>query len=242
VLVALHDPLLVLASFLAVFALFVGARAMAARGASPATVRRALHVATGLWTTLVSALFWRLGWALVPPLAFLAVNASGKLSRFVPSLDRSPDRSEDRSGEDAPGALRQSRTGLWTFPLGVALAYVLFWRDPPRPPIVAGCLALALADPVAAWVGRRYGQRRLRPLALHRTLEGSMAFFVVAALTTAFIAARLGVPGVAGEGVPVLRLAIGCAAAGALAEAFAPPGWDNALIPVAVGAAWLALA
>lgn len=207
---------------------------MAARGASPVTVRRALHVATGLWTTLVSALFWRLGWALVPPLAFLAVNASGKLSRFVPSLDR--------PGEGAPGTLRQSRTGLWTFPLGVALAYVLFWRDPPRPPIVAGCLALALADPVAAWVGRRYGQRRLRPLALHRTLEGSIAFFVVAAITTACIAARLGAPGMTGESVPVLRLAIGCAAAGALAEAFAPPGWDNALIPVAVAAAWLALA
>jgi dolichol kinase len=215
---------------------------MAARGVSPGTVRRALHVATGLWTTLVSALFWRLGWALVPPLVFLAVNASGKLSRIVPSLDRSPDSSGDRTGEGAPGAHRQSRTGLWTFPLGVALAYALFWREPPRPPILAGCLALALADPVAAWVGRRYGQRRLRPLALHRTLEGSVAFFIVAAVTTACIAARLGVPGMTGEGVPVLRLAIGCAAAGALAEAFAPPGWDNALIPVAVGAAWLALA
>ncbi len=216
-LVALHDPLLVLASFLAVFALLVGARFMAARAASPESVRRALHVATGLWTTLVSALFWRLGWALVPPLAFLAVNVSGKLSRFVPSLDRSPDSSEDRSGEDAPGTHRQSRTGLWTFPLGVALSYALLW------------------------VGRRYGQRRLRPLALHRTLEGSIAFFVVAAVTTACIAASLGAPGAA-YGVPVLRLAIGCAAAGALAEAFAPPGWDNALIPVAVGAAYLALA
>jgi phytol kinase len=236
VLVALHDPLLVLASFLAVFALLVGARTLAARGASPETVRRTLHVATGLWTALVSALFWRLGWALVPPLAFLAVNASGKLSRFVPSLDRSG------ADEDAPRTRRQSRTGLWTFPLGVALAYALLWGDPPRPPIVAGCLALALADPVAAWVGRRYGQRRLRPLALHRTLEGSIAFFIVAAVTTAWIAARLGAPGAAEGGVPVLRLAIGCAAAGALAEAFAPPGWDNALIPVAVGAAYLALA
>lgn len=233
-LVALHDPLLVLASFLAVFALLVGARVLAARGASPEAVRRTLHIATGLWTTLVSALFWRLGWALVPPLAFLAVNASGRLSRFVPSLDR--------PGEDATGTRRQSRTGLWTFPLGVALAYALFWGSPPRPQIVAGCLALALADPVAAWIGRRYGQRRLRPLALHRTLEGSMAFFVVAAITTAWIAARLGAPGAADGGVPVLRLAIGCAAAGAIVEAFAPPGWDNALIPVAVGAAYLALA
>lgn len=232
-LVALHDPLLVLASFLAVFALLVGARAIAARGAAPETVRRALHVATGLWTALVSALFFRLGWALVPPLAFLAVNASGRLSRFVPALDH--------TGDDTPGSHRPSRTGLWTFPLGVALVYALFWGDPPRPPIVAGCLALALADPAAAWAGQRFGQRRLRPLALHRTLEGSLAFFLVAAITTAGIAARLGAPGADG-GVPVLRLAIACGAAGAIAEAFAPPGWDNALIPPAVGAAYLFVA
>ena len=230
-LVALHDPLLVIASFLAVFALLVGARTMAARGASPGTVRRTLHVAIGLWTALVTALFWRLGWALVPPIAFLAVNASGKLSRFVPSLENSNPKPDDA----------RSRTGLWTFPLGIALSYALFWSDPPRPPLVAGCLALALADPAAAWVGRRFGQRRLRPLALHRTLEGSIGFFVVAAVTTGVIAARFGmplVPGAPDVGVPVLRLAIACAAAGALAEAFAPPGWDNALIPVAVSAAY----
>jgi dolichol kinase len=234
VLVALHDPLLVLASFLAVFALLVGARAMAARGVSSETVRRSLHVATGLWTTLMSALFWRLSWALVPPLAFLAVNASGKLSRFIPSLEGR------RTGAGETGSDPHARTGLWTFPLGVAVAYGLFWGDPPRPQIVAGCLALALADPAAAWIGRRFGQRRLRPLALHRTLEGSVAFFFIAAITTAWVAAQLGAPGAMPEaGVPVLRLAIGCAAAGAFVEAFAPRGWDNALIPVAVGAAYL---
>ena len=66
----------------------------------------------------MTALFLRLGWALVPPLAFLAVNASGKLARFVPSLNRSGDAGSTR--------------GLWTFPLGVALSYAFFWSDPPR--------------------------------------------------------------------------------------------------------------
>jgi phytol kinase len=232
VLVALHDLLLVVASFLAVFALLVGARALGARGVSPETVRRSLHIATGLWTTLMSALFWRLGWAVVPPLAFLAANASGKLSRFIPAL-------ESRRVDSGVVSDPHARTGLWTFPLGVAAAYLLLWSEPPRPPIVAGCLALALADPAAAWFGRRFGQRRLRPLALHRTLEGSLAFFLVAAITTAWVAAQLGPPGAAPEaGVPILRLAIGCAAAGALVEAFAPRGWDNALIPIAVGVAY----
>jgi len=222
VLVAIHDPLLVLASFLAVFALLVGARTASSRGVPPAAVRRSLHAAIGLWTAFVATLFLRLSWALVPPLGFLAANASGRTGLLVPSLAR----------PDDPGGAR----GLWTFPLGVAAAYWLFWNDPGRAPVVAGCLALALADPAAAWTGKRWGQRRLRPLALRRTLEGSLAFFVVAAILVGAVAAR------PGGAVHALRLAVGCGAVGALAEALAPPGWDNALIPVAVGAAYHVLA
>jgi dolichol kinase len=222
VLVAIHDPLLVLASYLAVFALLVGARAVSERGAPPAAVRRSLHAAIGLWTAFAATLFLRLGWALAPPIGFLAANASGRTGILVPSLARPGD----------PGATR----GLWTFPLGIAAVYWLFWNDPARAPVVAGCLALALADPAAAWAGTRWGQRRLRPLALRRTLEGSIVFFVVAALVVGAVAAG------SGGAVHALRLAVGCGAVGALAEALAPPGWDNATIPVAVGAAYHYLA
>ena len=157
----------------------------------------------------------------MPPVV-LALNASGRTGRMVPALDRAGD----------PGGAR----GLWTFPLGVALTYALFWSDAGRSPVVAGCLVLALADPAAAWIGGALGQRRLRPLRLRRTLEGSIAFFLVAAIATGWVAAQ------GASGVPLARLAIGCAAAGALVEAFSPPGWDNAAIPLAVAAAYRALA
>lgn len=221
-LVALHDPLLVLASFLAVFALLVGARTASSRGVSSASVRRSLHAAIGLWTAFAASLFLRLGWALVPPLAFLAANASGRMGLLVPALEREGD----------PGSTR----GLWTFPLGVAAVYALFWNDPGRAPVIAGCLALALADPAAAWVGTRLGQRRLRPLALRRTLEGSLAFFVVAAVAVGAVAASQG------SAVHAVRMAVACGAVGAAVEALSPPGWDNAVIPVAVGAAYHFLA
>jgi phytol kinase len=229
VLVALHDPLLVAASFLALFALVFVARAVpilwredSARSAAPG-VRRALHAAVGLWTAWVTPRFHHLGWALVPPLVFFALNASGKTGRLVPALDRAGDRGSTR--------------GLWTFPLGVALTYALFWHgsEPGRAPIVAGCLGLALADPAAAWVGGRLGQRRLRPLRLQRTLEGSIAFFLVAALAVGWIAWQHA------PGVPTVRLAVGCAAAGALVEALSPAGWDNAVIPLAIAAAYRVL-
>jgi phytol kinase len=222
VLVALHDPLLVAASFLVLFALVALARAAGRHPAAAPAVRRALHVAVGLWTAFVATRFHHLGWALVPPLAFLAINASGKTGRMVPALDRAGDAGSSR--------------GLWTFPLGVALTYALFWSDPSRAPVVAGCLALALADPAAAWVGGRFGQRRLRPLRLRRTLEGSLAFFLVAALAAGVVAWCLA------PGVHAVRLAVGCAAAGALVEALSPPGWDNAVIPLAVAAAFHFLA
>lgn len=225
-LVALHDPLLVAASFLVLVAFVFAARAAGSRPAAAPGVRRVLHAAVGLWTAFVATRFHHLGWALVPPLVFLAVNASGKTGRLVPALDR---------GDSG------SARGLWTFPLGVAATYALFWNgwgapELGRAPLVAGCVALALADPAASWAGSRLGQRRLRPLRLHRTLEGSLAFFLVAALAVGMVA-WLGTPG-----VPAMRLAVGCAAAGTLVEALAPPGWDNAVIPLAVAAAYRLLA
>lgn len=223
-LVAFHDPLLVLASFLVLLVLVLAARAAGSLHAPGSGVRRALHAAVGLWTAFVTTRFHHLGWALVPPVVFLALNASGKTGRLVPALDREGD----------PGAAR----GLWTFPLGVALVYVLFWNDPARAPILAGCLVLALADPAAAWAGSRLGQRRLRPLRLRRTLEGSLVFFLVASVAAGWVAAEL----MSGYSTArVLRLGIGCAAAGAVAEAFSPSGWDNAAIPLAVAAAYGAL-
>jgi dolichol kinase len=227
VLVAFHDPLLVAASFLVLFALVFAARAAGSRAAARPGVRRVLHAAVGLWTAFVATRFHHLGWALVPPLAFLAINASGRTRRLVPALDR-------------PGDSGSAR-GLWTFPLGVAATYALFWNgwnapEVGRAPIVAGCIALALADPAAAWAGHRLGQRRLRPLRLHRTLEGSLAFVLVAALAVGTLA------WIEAPGVPAVRLAIGCAAAGALVEALSPPGWDNAAIPIAVAGAYRLLA
>jgi dolichol kinase len=220
VLVAFHDPLLVLASVLVVFLFVLGARAAGALGVPDAGIRRGLHVAVGIWTAALATRFHHLAWALVPPIGFLVMNASGKTKRLAPALDRAGD----------PGSSR----GLWTYPLGVGVTYALFWNDPGRMPILAGCLALALADPAAAWIGSRFGQRRLRPLRLKRTLEGSLAFFLVAAVVIGWVTAG-SIAGVAG--VPVARLAIGGAAVGAVAEALSPPGWDNAAIPILVGLA-----
>ncbi|HEX7078006.1 MAG TPA: hypothetical protein VF363_06265 [Candidatus Eisenbacteria bacterium] len=221
-LAALHDPILVVVSLAAVLGLVLAARAGGARGVPPLALRKSLHVAVGLWTVFITPLFHHLAWALVPPLVFLGANASGKTSQWAPSV--------------AEAGSAASRRGLWTFPLGVAIAYLLFWQAPGRAPILAGCAVLALADPVAAMVGRRWGQRRLHPIGHARTLEGSLAFFLVAAIVIGWIAAWRT------PGAFPLRLSVGAGSIGAAAEAVAPPGWDNLIVPLAVAVAyhWLA--
>jgi dolichol kinase len=101
------------------------------------------------------------------------------------------------------------------YALGILLAVAFF----PAKAAVSGILVLALADPAASYVGRRWGRRPL----LGATLEGSAVF---AAVAFGILAARHGV-------------GIGAAAAVllTLAERLSWPLDDNLTIPVAGAAA-----
>ena len=217
----LHDPALVLGSLAAVLVLVYLTRLVAR--ALHATVdgqRKALHALIGAWTLFVTPVFHHLAWALVPPIVFGVVNASAWGKALMPDLARSA---------------RESR-GLWTFPLAVVLLYILFWEAPPRSAILAGLGVLALADPIASLVGARWGQRRL-VLGGGRTLEGSLAFLVVAAIVVGTIATVTGA-----QGAFPWRMGVGCGAVGAIVEAWTPAGWDNLTIPLAVAGTYHLLA
>jgi len=210
----LQDPLWVLASFGVVWVLVVLARR--ARAWDPGTKRRFLHIGIGACVFAITPRFQHLAWALVPPIAFIAINASRLLRERLPEL------------ADEPAAAR----GLWTFPLGVAVTYVLFWGDGAGAAVLAGIAALTVGDPAAAWVGRRWGERRFRGFGFGRSLEGSLAFLVVAGVAVGWVASY------AAPGAIPLRFAVGCGAVGAAVEAVSPPGWDNLFVPVAVAAAF----
>ncbi len=213
----LHDFLLVLLSLGLVALLLLLARSTQRRQPLPSfTFRKLLHAAIGLLTLAMTTLFHDRGWALVPPAIFIALNASPRLREFVPGL--------------AEGA-REVR-GLWLFPLGVCLTYIFFWDVAHRGAVLAGIAALAVGDPAAALLGRRLGQRRYVRWAYGRSLEGSLAFFLVAGAACAWIA--YAIPG----GPTPLRAGVGCGIAGAVAEAISPPGIDNLAIPLLVAATY----
>jgi phytol kinase len=221
VLARLHDPILVLVSIGLLALLLRWVRWYQGNHPLPRFFfRKALHALIGAVTLLMTIAFHHRGWALVPPALFTAANASPKLRAYVPGL-----------AEDS----REVR-GLWMFPLGVCLTYLLFWDFAHRGAVLAGVAALAFADPAAALVGTRWGQRRYTRWAHGRSVEGSIAFFLVAAVSAAVVAALC--PG----GPPPLRAAVGCGVVGAVAEALAPAGVDNLTIPLLVAFAYQILA
>ncbi|HEY7728247.1 MAG TPA: hypothetical protein VID50_07305 [Candidatus Eisenbacteria bacterium] len=217
---ALHDPLLVLATFAYIGLLLLLVRSLSGiRPIAPFTARKLVHAGVGAGTLIATVLFAERGWALVAPSAFVLLNAAGAPGRALPAL-----RPEGRD------------PALWMFPLTVVVLYLLFWTDLHRAPVLAGVAALGFADPAAAAVGRRFGERRYVGWGHGRSLEGSAAYLIVTGAAAALLAARVPEP------LPVLRLAVGCGAAGALIEAVSPTGWDNLSAPVAVAVAFRVLA
>jgi dolichol kinase len=220
VLARFHDPLLALLSIGLVALLLWAVRGLQLHRRLPRfAFRKILHALIGAMTLFLTARFHTRGWAMAAPAAFAFLNASPRIRDYVPGL-----------AEDATEA-----RGLWMFPLGVCLAILMFW-DGNHGAALAGIAALAFGDPAAALVGTRWGQRRYTRWGHGRSVEGSLAFFLVAAAAIALVAALN--PGGPGP----LRAGVGCGVAGALAEAIAPSGFDNVAIPIAVAAVYQLLA
>jgi len=217
VLARLHDPILALVSIGLVALLLRFVRWLVLRRPIPSFLfRKLLHALVGAVTLLLTIPFQHRGWAIVPPAVFAVVNALPKLRPSVPGLAENE---------------REAR-GLWMFPLGVCLVDLLFWDVANRGAVLAGIAALAFGDPAAALVGSRWGQRRYTRWAHGRTVEGSIAFVLVAGIATTLVAAAC--PG----GPPPLRAGVGCGVAGAIAEALSPAGVDNVTIPLLVALAY----
>lgn len=180
----------------------------------PDAARKVVHVGVGLWIVPTVFLFadWRV--AILPPLSFLVVNYVIHRFRLSP-LDSDP-----------------ANLGTVFFPISFTVLLAVFFR-PGEPGnqaflAVAGLLAMALGDAAAAIFGKRYGTRRYTILGHSRTMEGSMAMFLV---TGAVIAVVLGaMEGYSWHPAVAFGLVTGTAAAGI--EAVCPFGSDNLFVPL----------
>ncbi|HEU0091996.1 MAG TPA: hypothetical protein VFS78_07790, partial [Vicinamibacteria bacterium] len=121
---------------------------------------------------------------------------------------------------------RRTAGALW-FPLGVA--WVFLAAHGRSDLYLMAMLVLTFADPAAAMVGRARGTHRLHLGGGAKTLEGSLAFFLVAS-ECLLVAVCLTTPLHPGES---FVRAIAIAALLTAVELLSPAGSDNFLVPVA---------
>jgi phytol kinase len=172
--------------------------------------RKLVHVLMGLTASAFPWLF-RDGRSVVLLCALFAVVLGASLAfSGLPSIHRVD---------------RRTAGALW-FPLGVAWVFVAAHGRSDL--YLTAMLVLTLADPAAAVVGRAGGTHRLR-LGGSKTLEGSLAFFLVAS-SCLLVALSLTTPPHAAES---FVRAIAIAALLTAVELLSPAGSDNFLVPVA---------
>lgn len=199
-----------------------GARVPGAEGRSPVaggahdeTGRRTLHVASGLLGPLAVALGRRVA---TPAFAGLvAVACSAEFARL-----RAP-RMRAWLGRFAGGWFRPAEASAVSGAAILALGYALAWWLFPSAAAERAILVTAVADPMGATVGTRFGGGR------RKSWAGSAACAATAALVLLL------------TGLPIGSAAAGAAVA-AVVERAPWPGVDNLLLPVGVAAAlrWMA--
>jgi phytol kinase len=121
--------------------------------------------------------------------------------------------------------------GSVLLPLSCAILLLWFWGDRVYVAI-AGIFAASFGDTTAALVGRRMGTRKYRTLGHPRSMEGTLALFLVSGLTMAPVLAILGGLG----SHQAIAFALISATVAASVETVSVYGTDNLTVPIATAA------
>ncbi len=205
-----RDTTALLVSFVYVFAAIGAAEGLRAwRTYSVDFTRKFIHIAVGMWAYGTVLLFESRVFAIIPPLAFVAINAFSYWRGTFKAME---------TGE-------KGNLGTVYFPLSFAALIWVFWGRPHL--IVAGLMPMTWGDALAAVVGRRIGRRRYTFLGSTRSLEGSMTMFLASWVATSIALLLLG------TGNPIAALLVSAVTAfgAAIVEAISPWGIDNLTIP-----------
>lgn len=184
----------------------------------PSTYARdLLHVGAGLWV-----LGWPLWRGSVAPVALTALALAG--TSAVP-LARRRSRAAARIHDTVTGG-DERWTGIVLYTASFAAMTAIGLGGAPLP-AGGALLALALGDGIGGAIGRRFGRLRFRaPGGKPKTAEGSLAVALGAAAGALAASAALSAP-------LSLTAALAVGAVAAAAEALAPRGTDNAIVPAA---------
>jgi dolichol kinase len=204
---------------------FDGVVAAPAPMARPANATRSLfHIASGALALFMLRAIPSRGWLVAASGAFFVAAWTMEISRR-----RSPAANERMMRFFAPiahaGERYRVNSGTWFI-----TALLLMALFAPLRAAEVGIVVLALADPAAGLIGRKFGRIRLRA---RRSLEGTLAFLLagtIAALGALTLFHALPLPA-------RLLVAVSGALAGALAELGTTRLDDNLTIPLTAASA-----
>ncbi len=190
--------------------------------------RNAFHISSGLCVVALSEFLPSRLWLILPPLAFAIFAWGSEVSRRIwPQINNGLMRLFGPVAHAHERHRINSATWFVTAVLILGLAF-------PRYGAATGVAVLALADPAAALIGRRFGRTKLHA---NRSLQGTLAFFVVGAVA-AFAVLALRHPASLGA---MAVTALATAFAGAVAELYTDRLDDNFTIPLAAASAAVAV-
>ena len=171
--------------------------------------RKFIHIAVGMWSYGTVLLFQSRTFAIIPPAAFIAINALSYWRGTFKAMEME----------------EKENMGTVYFPISFAVLLWLLWDHPDL--LVASLMPMTWGDAMAAIIGRPFGRRIYSVLGSTRSLEGSAAMLVFAWVAT-FVALLLLAPIPLGTAaVAALVTAIGAT----IAEAVSPWGTDNLTVP-----------
>ena len=205
-----NDALPLLASFAYVFAVIGAAEGLRRwRGYGVDFTRKVIHIGVGMWGYGTVLLFEQRTWAIVPPLAFVAINAFSYWRGTFKAME---------TGE-------KGQLGTVYFPISFAALIWLLWDHPAL--VVAALMPMTWGDALAAVIGRRVGRNTYTIRGYTRSVEGSAVMLGTSWIATLAPLVLLGAaPAPAAAGVAALT-ALGATAV----EAVSIWGIDNLTVP-----------
>jgi len=207
-----QDWIALIASFVYVFAMIGIAEGLRRwRSYSVEFTRKFIHIAVGMWAYGTVLLFERRVFAIIPPLAFVAINALSYWRGTFKAME---------TGE-------KGQLGTVYFPLSFAALIWLLWGRPQL--MVASLMPMTWGDALAAVLGQRIGQRCYSVGKCTRSLEGSVGMFLISWAAT-LVALVLMAPGPL-DPVAAMGAAATTALAATIVEAISPWGIDNLTVP-----------
>jgi len=185
--------------------------------------RRLFHVVNGVSTATAYALFFT---------HEQVIHIFGTIACIVYVVDRVRIAYPETVARRAPWVnrvlVRAEEEVRESAMIPYAIAVLLTILTVPKPAALIAVYTLAMADPLAAVVGIRWGRRRV---AKNRTLEGSLAFFG----STLVVAVGVLAESTAAPGLTIAAAAFTIALAAAICELLPLRIDDNLTIPLFVG-------